>query len=203
MQTSRGSLEAAVTALAVTPDIALVDGNVPPLLGCAVRTVVGGDGLSFSIAAASVAAKVTRDRLMRALAPRYPGYGWETNVGYATREHGADAVVERIARGEHTDPPATMAQNLRRCAVERARPRPRSAADKRRGETKLPPPAKYDLRSLDQTARHRAQTVDAIFANADDGQPVRRCGSVARNGLRILHATRPHSRRHHGRPSAR
>jgi ribonuclease HII len=83
----------AVTALAVTPDIALVDGNVPPLLGCAVRTVVGGDGLSFSIAAASVAAKVTRDRLMRALAPRYPGYGWETNVGYATREHG-----EAIAR---------------------------------------------------------------------------------------------------------
>ena len=66
---------------------------MPPPLGCAVKTVIGGDGLSFSIAAASVVAKVTRDRLMRALAPRYPGYGWETNVGYATREHG-----EAIAR---------------------------------------------------------------------------------------------------------
>jgi len=53
-----------------------------------VRTVVKGDALSFSIAAASVVAKVTRDRIMRALAPRYPGYGWETNVGYATPEHG-------------------------------------------------------------------------------------------------------------------
>ncbi|HXC14432.1 MAG TPA: ribonuclease HII [Stellaceae bacterium] len=83
----------AVAALKVAPDIALVDGNIPPPLACAVRTVVGGDGLSFSIAAASIAAKVTRDRLMRALARRYPGYGWMTNVGYATREHG-----EAIAR---------------------------------------------------------------------------------------------------------
>ena len=48
------------------------------------QTIVKGDTLSFSIAAASVVAKVTRDRIMRALAPRYPGYGWETNVGYAT-----------------------------------------------------------------------------------------------------------------------
>ena len=83
----------AVAALAVAPDVALVDGNIPPPLACPVQTVVGGDGLSFSIAAASVVAKVTRDRLMRALAPRYPGYGWETNVGYATRAHG-----EAIAR---------------------------------------------------------------------------------------------------------
>ncbi len=83
----------AVAALKVSPEIALVDGNMPPPITCAVKTVIGGDGLSFSIAAASVVAKVTRDRLMRALAPRYPGYGWETNVGYATREHG-----EAIAR---------------------------------------------------------------------------------------------------------
>jgi ribonuclease HII len=69
------------------PDIALVDGNVAPLLACAVRTVVKGDALSFSIAAASVVAKVTRDRIMRGLALRYPGYGWETNVGYSTVEH--------------------------------------------------------------------------------------------------------------------
>jgi ribonuclease HII len=82
----------AVGALGVRPDMALVDGNIAPPLACPVKTVVGGDGLSFSIAAASVVAKVTRDRIMRALAQRYRGYGWETNVGYATREHGAAIV---------------------------------------------------------------------------------------------------------------
>jgi ribonuclease HII len=78
----------AVAALAVDPDIALVDGGIAPPIACAVRTIVRGDAQSFSIAAASVVAKVTRDRIMRALAPRYPGYGWETNVGYATAAHG-------------------------------------------------------------------------------------------------------------------
>ena len=78
----------AVAALrASSPDIALVDGNVAPPLPCAVRTVIKGDASSLSIAAASVVAKVTRDRIMRALAPRYPGYGWDTNVGYPTAEH--------------------------------------------------------------------------------------------------------------------
>jgi ribonuclease HII len=77
----------AVAALPLPPAVALVDGNVPPPLPCPVRTVVGGDGLSLSIAAASVIAKVTRDRLMRRLALRYGGYGWETNVGYGTPEH--------------------------------------------------------------------------------------------------------------------
>ncbi len=77
----------AVAALGGNPDIALVDGNVAPSLPCPVRTVVGGDGLSFSIAAASVVAKVTRDRVMRALAARYPGYGWDSNVGYGTAAH--------------------------------------------------------------------------------------------------------------------
>src|ERR1051326_5696976 len=70
-----------------TPAVALVDGNVAPALPCPVRTVVKGDALSMSIAAASVAARVTRDRIMRGLAGRYPGYGWETNVGYSTAEH--------------------------------------------------------------------------------------------------------------------
>jgi ribonuclease HII len=70
------------------PDIALIDGNIaPPGLPCPVETVVKGDALSFSIAAASVIAKVTRDRIMRALALRYPGYGWASNVGYSTAEH--------------------------------------------------------------------------------------------------------------------
>jgi ribonuclease HII len=79
----------AVAALGIAPDLALVDGNIAPALPCPVKTVVKGDALSFSIAAASVVAKVTRDRIMHALAGRYPGYGWETNVGYSTPEHGA------------------------------------------------------------------------------------------------------------------
>ena len=77
----------AVAALRLTPSLALVDGNVPPTLPCAVETVVGGDGRSLSIAAASVIAKVTRDRLMRRLAERHRGYGWEHNAGYGTQEH--------------------------------------------------------------------------------------------------------------------
>ena len=91
----RASLLAMARAVAVlklspggAPDIALVDGNVAPTLPCAVDTIVKGDALSFSIAAASVIAKVTRDRIMHALARRYRGYGWETNVGYGTAEHG-------------------------------------------------------------------------------------------------------------------
>ncbi|HUZ73412.1 MAG TPA: ribonuclease HII [Stellaceae bacterium] len=79
----------AVAALGITPGLALVDGNVAPPLACAVETVIGGDGLSLSIAAASVIAKVTRDRLMRRLAQRYDGYGWDHNAGYGTPEHRA------------------------------------------------------------------------------------------------------------------
>ena len=63
------------------------------------QTVIKGDSLSFSIAAASVVAKVTRDRIMRALAPRYPGYGWETNVGYATPAHGE--AIRRLGVTRH------------------------------------------------------------------------------------------------------
>jgi len=87
LRASLAAMARAVAVLGVKPDIALVDGNIAPPVPCAVKTVVKGDALSFSIAAASVVAKVTRDRIMRALAPRYPGYGWETNVGYSTAEH--------------------------------------------------------------------------------------------------------------------
>jgi ribonuclease HII len=89
----------AVAVLGVRPDTALVDGSIAPPLACAIETVVKGDGLSFSIAAASVVAKVTRDRIMRRLAPRYPGYGWETNVGYATQEHGE--AIRRLGVTRH------------------------------------------------------------------------------------------------------
>jgi ribonuclease HII len=83
------AMSRAVTALGVAADVALIDGNIAPPLACRAQTVVKGDALSFSIAAASVVAKVTRDRIMRALAASYPAYGWESNVGYATREHAA------------------------------------------------------------------------------------------------------------------
>lgn len=79
----------AAARLPVPPDLALVDGNVPPDLPCAVRCVIGGDGLSLSIAAASIVAKVLRDRAMIRLASRFPGYGWEENAGYATPAHRA------------------------------------------------------------------------------------------------------------------
>ena len=81
------AMRRALMRLGVAPDLALIDGNCAPALPCAAKTIIGGDGLSLSIAAASVVAKVTRDRLMRALALRYAGYGWETNVGYATEAH--------------------------------------------------------------------------------------------------------------------
>jgi ribonuclease HII len=77
----------AVARLPRPPDLALVDGNQPPGLPCAVRCVVGGDGLSLSIAAASIVAKVLRDRAMTRLSARFPGYGWEENAGYATQAH--------------------------------------------------------------------------------------------------------------------
>jgi len=70
-----------------TPYLLRITVLEPVQLPCAARTVVKGDALSFSIAAASVVAKVTRDRIMRELARRYPGYGWQTNVGYSTAEH--------------------------------------------------------------------------------------------------------------------
>ena len=79
----------AVAALPVRPDLALVDGNRLPELSCPARAVVGGDGRSLSIAAASIVAKVSRDAEMAALARAHPGYGWERNAGYGTAEHRA------------------------------------------------------------------------------------------------------------------
>ena len=77
----------AVRNLPSTPHLALVDGNRPPTLTCSSQCIVKGDAKSLSIAAASVIAKVTRDRIMSGLAAQYPGYGWERNAGYGTKEH--------------------------------------------------------------------------------------------------------------------
>ena len=81
------AMRRAVRRLPAPPDLVLVDGNRHPGLSCAVQCVVGGDGLCLSIAAASIIAKVARDRLMARLAVRLPHYGWDRNAGYATPAH--------------------------------------------------------------------------------------------------------------------
>jgi len=88
LQATMLAMSRAVRALPVTPDFALIDGNrIPDLGGMAADCVVKGDARSLSIAAASIAAKVTRDQIMSDLAERYPGYGWERNAGYGTAQH--------------------------------------------------------------------------------------------------------------------
>lgn len=67
--------------------MALIDGKFSPKLACPAKAIVGGDGLSLSIAAASILAKVTRDRLMQSLHEDHPHYGWNTNAGYPTAAH--------------------------------------------------------------------------------------------------------------------
>ena len=87
LQATFRAMQRALAALDQAPDWALVDGNRLPDLPCPARAIVRGDGLSLSIAAASIIAKVTRDRCMARLARRYPGFGWERNAGYGTAEH--------------------------------------------------------------------------------------------------------------------
>lgn len=77
----------AVAGLALAPAHALVDGNRAPLLACPLETVVGGDKRCLSVAAASIVAKVTRDRIMVSLAAVHPEYGFERHKGYGTAEH--------------------------------------------------------------------------------------------------------------------
>jgi ribonuclease HII len=81
------AMRRALRRLPIRPDHVLVDGRPIRTLGVEHTAVVEGDARCFSIACASIVAKVTRDRLMRSLARRHPGYGWERNVGYGTRVH--------------------------------------------------------------------------------------------------------------------
>ena len=81
------AMRRAIEGLSVTPAFALVDGNYRFDLPCEIRTVVGGDGKSKSIAAASILAKVARDRLMIEMDARYPGYGFARHKGYHAEIH--------------------------------------------------------------------------------------------------------------------
>jgi ribonuclease HII len=91
LQATMWAMGEAVRNLAIRPRLALVDGNRAPALCCEARTIVKGDAKCLSIAAASIIAKVTRDRLMIAMAREFPGYGFERHKGYGTPEH-ADAL---------------------------------------------------------------------------------------------------------------
>jgi ribonuclease HII len=86
-QATHLAMARAVRALSVAAEFALVDGNDPPALPCKCDTLVGGDARSVSIAAASIIAKVTRDRLMIRLHDEHPGYNWKSNKGYGTPDH--------------------------------------------------------------------------------------------------------------------
>lgn len=81
------AMNRALDRLAVRPDHVVVDGLPVRELAWEHDAVIGGDGRVHSVACASIVAKVCRDRLMTRLARRYPGYGWERNMGYATRQH--------------------------------------------------------------------------------------------------------------------
>lgn len=87
LQATYVAMRRAIGRLDHLPDQALVDGNRDPGLPCNVETVVKGDSKSLSIAAASIVAKVVRDRAMARLAVRYPFFGWEGNSGYGVKKH--------------------------------------------------------------------------------------------------------------------
>ena len=88
LQASHLAMCRAVAGLRRAPEHVLVDGNrVPDGLTCSAQAIIKGDARSLSIAAASIVAKIWRDRLMVDLAQQHPGYGWETNMGYGSKSH--------------------------------------------------------------------------------------------------------------------
>lgn len=99
LQATMLAMRRASEALALAPVHALVDGNRAPALACPVETIVDGDAKSMSIAAASIIAKVTRDRVMRALCAEHPGYNWAQNKGYGTADH--LAALDRLGPTVH------------------------------------------------------------------------------------------------------
>jgi len=100
LQATLRAMARAVEDLGGNLDLALVDGNREPDLAFEAECVVRGDGKSLSIAAASIVAKVTRDRIMADLARTYPAYGWDHNAGYGTAEHREALAAHGVTR-EH------------------------------------------------------------------------------------------------------
>ena len=103
------AMRRAAETLSLKPVYALVDGNRAPALACPVETLIEGDGKSLSIAAASIVAKVLRDRVMCALDLEFPRYNWARNKGYGTRDHMA-ALNEFGPTAHHRSSFAPVAQ---------------------------------------------------------------------------------------------
>ena len=99
LRASLWALARAVAALPVRPRLVFVDGRDRIDAGCECQPVIGGDGLVASIAAASIVAKVTRDRLMTRLGAQHPGYGFERHMGYSVPEH--FAALDRLGPTIH------------------------------------------------------------------------------------------------------
>ena len=99
LRASLWALARAVKALSVRPKLVFVDGNMKIDCGCDCEAVVSGDALVLSVAAASIVAKVTRDRLMARIALAHPGYGFERHMGYGVPEH--CAALERLGPTPH------------------------------------------------------------------------------------------------------
>jgi ribonuclease HII len=99
LRASLWALASAVKALPVQPRLVFVDGNMKIDVACDCEAVISGDALLLSVAAASIVAKVTRDRLMARIGLAYPGYGFERHMGYGVPEH--VAAVERLGPTPH------------------------------------------------------------------------------------------------------
>lgn len=121
LQASLHAMQLAFAKLPQPPESALVDGNRAPDLPCPSMPCIGGDSRSASIAAASIIAKVTRDRLMRALHERFPDYGWARNKGYGTPEH-ARALDLHGVTIHHRRSFAPVAEAVARCGQDNAPP---------------------------------------------------------------------------------
>ena len=120
LQASLWGMRSAYRGLGVPIGAALIDGNIiPKRFPCKARAVIGGDGLSLSVAAASIVAKVTRDRLMVKLSRRYRRYAWDSNKGYGTPEHAA-AIKKH---GVCTPPPPLVLADRARAQADRGRRR--------------------------------------------------------------------------------
>jgi ribonuclease HII len=98
LQASLLAMQRAVQRLTLTPELVLVDGNQSPQLNCKVQTIIQGDVTEPAISAASIVAKVLRDRLMRMLDKKYPHYGFAKHKGYGTAQHISALKLHGISR---------------------------------------------------------------------------------------------------------
>ncbi len=98
LQASLLAMQRAVAGLKYAPSLALIDGNRCPLLPCEARAIIGGDAIEASISAASIVAKVLRDRYMLFLDKHYPAYGFAGHKGYPTASHVAALDVHGASR---------------------------------------------------------------------------------------------------------